>query len=53
MQIIIILYLISAGIMGLYFNWIFAVENGFWAWLFFGEIVATLQGLFWPFFINW
>jgi hypothetical protein len=53
MQVIVILYLISAGVMGLYFNYLYAVENGFLAWLWFGEIVATFQGLLWPFFINW
>ena len=43
MQAIVILYLISAGVMGLYFNYLYAVENGFWAWVFFGEIVANTQ----------
>ena len=54
MQIIqaaLIVYLISAGIMGMYFNWQYAVEHGFLAWFFFGEIIATLKGLVWPFFI--
>jgi hypothetical protein len=53
MQIIFVLYGISAAMMALYFNWVYAVEKGFWAWLLFGEIVASFQGLFWPFFINW
>ena len=53
MEIILVAYAISAGFMALYFNWIYAVEKGFWAWLFFGELVASFQGLFWPFFINW
>ena len=53
MQIIIIAYLVIAGFASLYFNWAYAVANGFWAWLFLGEIVATFQGLLWPFFVNW
>lgn len=36
-----------------YFNWQFANENGFVAWLFLGQIVPTLKALAWPFFINW
>jgi len=51
MQIIAIVYGISAAVMALYFNWLYAVQNGFWKWLLFGEIIATFQGLFWPFFI--
>ena len=43
MQIIIIAYLIIAGFASLYFNYVYAVENGFWAWLFLGEIVATFS----------
>ena len=30
---------------------VYAVENGFIAWVFFGEIIATFKGLLWPFFI--
>jgi hypothetical protein len=53
MEFILIAYLISAGLMSVYFNYLYAVENGFWAWFWFGEIVATFQGFLWPFFINW
>ncbi|MBJ86497.1 MAG: hypothetical protein CMJ11_07945 [Pelagibacterales bacterium] len=42
------LYGASAAIAALYFNYLFAVEKGFMAWLLFGEIIATLQGLIWP-----
>lgn len=52
-QVLFAIYFIIAGIAGLYFNWLYAVENGFLAWLFFGEIIASLKGLAWPlFFIN-
>ena len=34
-----------------YFNYLYAVENGFVAWLLFGEIVATFKGLLWPLYI--
>ena len=50
-QVALVAYLISAGIMGIYFNWLYAVEHGFLAWFFFGEIISTLKGLVWPFFI--
>ena len=50
-QVALVVYLISAGIMGIYFNWLYAVEHGFLAWFFFGEIISTLKGLVWPFFI--
>ena len=48
-----IIYGISVAIFGVYFNWLYANENGFFAWLFFGEIIASLKALVWPFFINW
>ena len=48
-----VIYGISVAGFGLYFNWLYAVENGFWAWLFFGELIASAKALVWPFFINW
>ena len=48
-----VIYGISVGGFGLYFNWLYAVENGFWAWLIFGELIASAKALVWPFFINW
>lgn len=48
-----IIYVITVAAFGLYFNWLYAVENGFWAWLFFGELIASAKALVWPFFINW
>ena len=48
-----IIYGISVAIFGVYFNWLYANENGFLAWLFFGEIIASLKALVWPLFINW
>tara|TARA_B110000503_G_C6872333_1_gene299209 strand:+ start:428 stop:607 length:180 start_codon:yes stop_codon:yes gene_type:complete len=41
-------YLISVGLFGAYYNYLYAVENGFWAWLFFGEIIASFKALVWP-----
>jgi len=32
----------------IYENWVYFVEQGFLAWLFFGEIVATFRALDWP-----
>ena len=34
-----------------YFNWKYAREHGFAAWLFFGEVAATLQAPAWPLFL--
>ena len=48
-----IVYGISVAIFGIYFNWLYANEHGFLAWLFFGEVIASLKALVWPFFINW
>jgi hypothetical protein len=45
------LYGLSAAIFSLYFNWQYAQEHGFMAWLFFGEVIATLKGVLWPLFI--
>lgn len=45
------LYGFSAAIFSSYYNWQYAQEHGFIAWLFFGEVIATLQGILWPFFI--
>ena len=48
---LLVIYGISVGIFGLYFNWLYAVEHGFIAWVFFGEIIATLKALVWPYFV--
>ena len=42
--------LIAAGY-AIYFNYIYFMENGFVAWLFFGEVIATFKGFLWPFFM--
>jgi hypothetical protein len=50
----IILYIIGIPygfgvvIFGFYYNWLYAQQNGFVAWFFFGEIIATLKALIWP-----
>ena len=45
-----VIYGISVAVFGLYYNWLFAKANGFLAWLFFGEIIASLKALVWPLF---
>ena len=45
-----IVYGISVAVFTLYYNWLFAKTNGFIAWLFFGEIIATLKAFVWPLF---
>ena len=47
---LLIVYGISVGIFGLYYNYLYAIEHGFIAWVFFGEIIATLKALVWPLF---
>ena len=47
---IVIIYGISVAIFGVYYNWLYANENGFLAWLFFGEIIASLKAVVWPLF---
>tara|TARA_B100001765_G_scaffold110392_1_gene68614 strand:+ start:269 stop:478 length:210 start_codon:yes stop_codon:yes gene_type:complete len=34
-----------------WFNYQYAVNNGFISWLIFGEIVATFQAFIWPFYL--
>tara|TARA_Y100000389_G_C17352916_1_gene459459 strand:+ start:873 stop:1049 length:177 start_codon:yes stop_codon:yes gene_type:complete len=46
-----ITYLITVAIATPYFNWLFAKENGFFTWMFFGQIVPTFQALVWPYFV--
>ena len=46
--IIFYIYAISVGIFGAYYNYQYAQENGFWSWVFFGEIIASLKALIWP-----
>tara|TARA_B100001057_G_scaffold497542_1_gene601925 strand:+ start:1260 stop:1439 length:180 start_codon:yes stop_codon:yes gene_type:complete len=45
-----IIYGISVAIFGVYYNWLYANENGFLAWLLFGEIIASFKALVWPLF---
>tara|TARA_Y100000590_G_C15022657_1_gene751950 strand:- start:142 stop:321 length:180 start_codon:yes stop_codon:yes gene_type:complete len=47
---IVYIYLASVGIFALYYNYLYANEHGFIAWLFFGEIIASLQAFIWPLF---
>jgi|TARA_Y100000310_G_C20364512_1_gene660531 hypothetical protein len=47
---LLIVYGISVGIFGLYYNYLYAQEHGFVAWIFFGEIIASLKAVVWPLF---
>ena len=47
---ILILYATSVAIFAAYYNYLYAIEHGFLAWLFFGEIIASLKSLIWPLF---
>ena len=33
------------------YNWRYARDNGFWRWLWFGEIVSTAKAMIWPYYI--
>jgi len=48
------LYGMGAMVAFLYFSWLFAVENGFIAWLLLGFIVPVMMSAVWPiwFFVN-
>ena len=50
LMFLLIAYGISVAIFGLYYNYEYALTHGFLAWLFFGEIIATLKSLVWPLF---
>ena len=41
-------YSIGTIIFGTYWNYLFAVNYGFMAWLFLGEIIPSLQATVWP-----
>ena len=41
-------YFMGFTLVAIYHNWVYFVEQGFLAWLFFGEIVATLRAIDWP-----
>ncbi len=51
MPIILGVYVFISGLFAVYFNWIYANLHGFISWLFFGEIIATIQGLLWPIYL--
>ena len=42
------LYIFGVVIATPYCNWVFAHNHGFVKWIFFGEIIATLQAFIWP-----
>jgi len=57
-DIILLIGSILSGIYGcigacyaIYFNYIVLKEDGFWAWLILGEIIATFKGFLWPFYM--
>lgn len=44
------IYFLGMAISVPYFNWCYARDHGFVSWIFFGEIVPTLQGCIWPYY---
>ena len=49
--VILFIYGLGVIIFGSYFEWQFATENGFIAWLLLGWIVPAIKGFLWPLFI--
>jgi hypothetical protein len=45
------LYVLSAAIASLYYNWQYARDQGFLSWLLLGEIVSTAKGVTWPYWV--
>jgi hypothetical protein len=45
-----VLYVWSATLAAVYFNWQFAKENGFLRWILLGELVPSAKALVWPYF---
>ena len=50
-EVVFFIYYAGTGISALYFNWQYANEHGFLAWLFFGELIATAKAFIWPVFL--
>ncbi len=48
--LVLTLYLMTAAVAGVYFNWQYAQQNGFVSWVLFGEVVPTLQAAVWPYY---
>jgi hypothetical protein len=45
------LYFVGGTCSATYFNWTYARENGFAAWLFLGQIIPTAKAAVWPYFV--
>lgn len=43
-------FLVAVLFFAPYYNWTYAKENGFFKWLFLGEIIATGKAIVWPYF---
>lgn len=50
-QMILGVYALGVLVFGLYYNYEYANEHGFLAWVMFGEVIATAKSLFWPILI--
>lgn len=49
--IIISIYGLGTIYFGILFNYLYAINHGFVSWLFFGEIIATLKAIIWPYYV--
>lgn len=49
--IILLIYGLSVLLFGTYFEWQFAVENGFIEWLLLGWLIPALKAIIWPVFV--
>jgi hypothetical protein len=47
-QGIVVSYFVIASFFALYYEWQFAVENGFIVWLLFGWMIPVFKAIIWP-----
>ena len=43
-----VIYVVGFSVAAIYQNVIFLIEEGFLAWVFLGEIIATFRAIDWP-----
>ena len=49
--VIFFLYIAACSLFVPLFNWQYARDNGYVKWVFLGEVVSTLKGVVWPYYI--
>lgn len=49
--VILFIYGLGITIFGTYFEWQFAIENGFVEWLLLGWLIPALKAIIWPVYL--